>query len=61
MKQNLLPIFFLVLSVSFNVIAGTIVVEGKYNNRNLYVKNPISEIGVGFCTFEVINLFKFIS
>ena len=34
--------------------AGTIVVEGHYQGRNLFIQNPFSEAGVGFCVFEVI-------
>jgi hypothetical protein len=34
-------------------LAGTIVVEGNYQGKNLYIQNPFSEAGVGFCVFEV--------
>ncbi len=30
-----------------------LVVEGEYHNKNLYVNNPMSESGVGFCVNEV--------
>ncbi|MFB6257473.1 MAG: hypothetical protein ABEH38_02175 [Flavobacteriales bacterium] len=30
-----------------------LVLEGKYHNKNLYVNNPMSEAGVGFCVNEV--------
>lgn len=33
--------------------AGTIVVEGHYQGKNLFIQNPFSEAGVGFCVFEV--------
>ena len=33
--------------------AGTIVLEGKYQQKNLYVINGIAPEGVGFCVFEV--------
>jgi hypothetical protein len=34
--------------------AGVIVVEGKYQDKNLYVQNGYAGNGVGFCTYEVI-------
>lgn len=36
-----------------NIQAGTIVLEGHYQGKNLYVQNPFAGSGVGFCTFEV--------
>ncbi len=30
-----------------------LVLEGQYHNKNLYVNNPMSEAGVGFCVNEV--------
>jgi hypothetical protein len=33
--------------------AGTILLEGNYHGKNLYVQNPFASEGVGFCTFEV--------
>ena len=33
--------------------AGVIVLEGQYQGKNLFVQNPFSEAGVGFCVFEV--------
>jgi len=32
---------------------GVIVLEGKYQNRNIYVTNAITELGVGFCAYEI--------
>jgi hypothetical protein len=44
----------LLLVVSINVLfAGTIILEGNYQGKNIYVQNPFSGTGVGFCTFEV--------
>lgn len=41
--------------ISFtNVFCGSIVVEGKYQDKNLYVQNGYAGNGVGFCTYEVI-------
>ncbi|MEO8069692.1 MAG: hypothetical protein ABI599_18490 [Flavobacteriales bacterium] len=33
--------------------AGTVVLEGHYQGKNLFVQNPFSEAGVGFCVYEV--------
>ena len=49
--------FALVLLTVFATItsfAGTIVLEGKYQQKNVYVINSISAEGVGFCVYEVL-------
>ncbi len=33
--------------------AGVIVLEGNYQGKNIFIQNPFSEAGVGFCVFEV--------
>lgn len=33
--------------------AGIIVLEGKYQNKNIYIQNSTSSSGVGFCAYEV--------
>lgn len=33
--------------------AGTIVLEGNYQGKNVFVQNPFSEAGVGFCVYQV--------
>jgi hypothetical protein len=43
-------LFLLCFSSSF---AGIIVVEGKYQDKNLYIQNGYAGNGVGFCTYEV--------
>ena len=43
-------IFF--LSPYFSV-AGTIVLEGYYQGKNIIVQNPVGTKGVGFCVYEV--------
>lgn len=43
-------VFFLLFST---VWAGVIVLEGFYQNRNIYVQNSIGGYGVGFCVYEV--------
>src|SRR3972149_3123593 len=46
----LLPLF--IFSCIFSH-AGIIVVEGKYQNKNIYVQNAYLNAGVGFCAFAV--------
>ncbi len=55
MIKKLSAVFLLALSliVSMPSFAGTIILEGNYQGKNLYVQNPFSGTGVGFCTFEV--------
>lgn len=44
---------FLTMVIATPAIAGTIVIEGKYQDKNLYVQNGYAGNGVGFCTYEV--------
>jgi hypothetical protein len=47
-------VFILFLSVFFNVsLSGTIVIEGFYQGKNIYVQNFMGASGVGFCAYEV--------
>jgi hypothetical protein len=32
---------------------GIIIIEGKYQDRNIYIANAFAEQGIGFCTYEV--------
>lgn len=43
-------VFLLVACSSW---AGSVVLEGTYQGKNLYVRNPFAGSGVGFCTYEV--------
>lgn len=52
MKKLLLSVAFLSVMTSVSD-AGTIVIEGKYQNKNLYIQNGFAGSGVGFCTYEV--------
>ncbi len=52
MKNKFLLLFASVASLH-SIVAGTIVIEGKYQDRNLYVQNGYAENGVGFCAYEV--------
>jgi hypothetical protein len=48
------PIVFLAaLLMGAPVWAGTLVLEGNYQGKNLFIQNPFSEAGVGFCVYEV--------
>jgi hypothetical protein len=38
---------------SLGISAATLVVEGKYQNKNVYVQNAFTSNGVGFCAQEV--------
>ena len=51
MKQLLTSLALTAISCSS--FAGVIVVEGKYQDKNLYVQNGYAGNGVGFCTYEV--------
>ena len=51
--KNIFLLFIFLLVTSQITSAGTLVVEGKYQNQNLYVLNGPVENGVGFCTYEV--------
>ncbi|MEZ4721492.1 MAG: hypothetical protein R2813_06390 [Flavobacteriales bacterium] len=54
MTAVLRNLLFLILALGVTpVFAGNIVLEGNYQGKNLYVKNPYSGAGVGFCVFEV--------
>ncbi len=52
--MRVLVILFLVAISSLSASAGSMVLEGKYQGKNLYVVNSASSSGVGFCVFEVL-------
>lgn len=39
--------------VGFSTSAAVIVLEGNYQGKNIFVQNPFSEAGVGYCVYEV--------
>jgi len=43
----------ILLGVSKNINSATLVVEGKYQNKNVYIQNAFSNNGVGFCAQEI--------
>lgn len=51
-------LFFLASGIFSTILHGmeeskVLVIEGKYQSRNLYVQNSFSATGVGFCVYEV--------
>jgi len=51
MKTAFASAFILLSSVLSQ--AGIIVVEGKYQNKNIYIQNGYTDAGVGFCAYAV--------
>ena len=50
MKQLLIVFFLFVLKVS---LGSTLSVEGTYQGKNLYIQNPMSDDGFGYCATKV--------
>lgn len=50
--KNVLVIVSLILS-SFASKASVLVVEGKFQNKNIYIQNSFGSNGVGFCATEI--------
>jgi hypothetical protein len=47
-------LYIAILSIIvINTNAATLVVEGKYQNKNVYIQNSFSSNGVGFCAQEI--------
>ncbi|NNE54809.1 MAG: hypothetical protein HKN32_02220 [Flavobacteriales bacterium] len=51
--KHLLALFALLL-VSMTSFAEVIILNGVYQGRDIYIQNPFSPDGVGFCVFEVL-------
>jgi hypothetical protein len=51
MKQTLIILFTMILALSAN--SAILVVEGKFQNKNIYVQNSYGGSGVGYCAVEV--------
>ncbi|MCC6690784.1 MAG: hypothetical protein IT235_04560, partial [Bacteroidia bacterium] len=49
-------LFIAILGLTFvaSAFSKTIVIEGKYQNKNLYIQNSFASSGVGFCTYEIL-------
>ncbi|MFB6307236.1 MAG: hypothetical protein ABEH43_09670 [Flavobacteriales bacterium] len=53
MKRAL--VFLICLSFfTLRSFGGVLVFEGNYQGKNLYVQNPFTKAGVGFCAYEVL-------
>lgn len=51
MRKTIITLFlFILVSTTF---AAVLVIEGKYQNKNIYVQNAYGGSGVGYCTVEV--------
>jgi hypothetical protein len=53
MKSIISLIALFISSATLNAANGALLVEGKYQNKNIYVQNSFSQNGVGFCAYEV--------
>ena len=51
MKYTIALVSFILLS--FRSQAGVIIIEGQYQNKNIYVQNAYTQSGVGYCAFAV--------
>ena len=51
--KRLVALISLIAITYITTIAGVIKLEGVYQGKNLYVMNPFSASGVGFCVYEV--------
>ncbi len=52
MKRRLFA-FLLIALISLPTLSQEIVLDGTFQGENLFVKNPFSPSGVGFCVYEV--------
>ncbi len=53
MKKIIFTFFIFLVTLNQCVNAQVIVIEGHYQGRDIYVQNPFSASGVGFCVYEV--------
>jgi len=51
--KRVLPLIIVCLTWSFQGQAASIVIDGYYQGKDLYVKNPVGPKGVGFSVYEV--------
>lgn len=52
MKKKFLSLAIMLISLG-SAFGGVIILEGKYQDKNLFVQNGFAANGVGFCTYEV--------
>ena len=50
--KNLIFVFLFAL-ISFKINAGVLIVEGKFQNKNIFIQNSFGGNGVGFCATEI--------
>lgn len=50
--KNLIFVFLFAL-ISFKINAGVLIVEGKFQNKNIYIQNSFGGNGVGYCATEI--------
>ena len=53
MKKIIFTLFTFFIALIQGTNAQVIVIEGHYQGRDIYVQNPFSASGVGFCVYEV--------
>ncbi|GAB4136493.1 MAG: hypothetical protein Fur0041_10990 [Bacteroidia bacterium] len=53
MTRVFFTIFSLVAVIASWASNGTLLIEGKYQNKNIYIQNAFNQNGVGFCAYEV--------
>jgi len=53
MKKVFILLFSICVITVNSFAQGTIVLDGNYQGKNIYVQNPFAGNGVGFCVFEV--------
>src|SRR5438552_1980302 len=53
MNKFLFSVMILLGSFGLSASVGILVVEGKYQQKNLFIQNGFSSNGVGFCAFQV--------
>lgn len=53
MRRILISATLVFCAVIMSANAGVLVVEGKYQQKNLFIQNGFSSNGVGFCAFQV--------
>ncbi|MCD6065472.1 MAG: hypothetical protein K0S33_298 [Bacteroidetes bacterium] len=51
--KHIFLLFFVFASLAGFSEAGILLVEGKYQNKNVFVQNGFNNSGVGFCAYEV--------
>lgn len=53
MMRLLYTLFIFMLLPVYGALAGSVVLEGKYQHKNIFVVNAIADDGVGFCVYEI--------